>query len=164
MGMMSCLSPSQRLTTANLRTEILDFRGFDSSRLLILRGGIPWPIGNYQESLSQRILVGNILVGRLGVLHYCSMPRTSHLMLHGRWQRVAAHATLLHFGFNFFKSPMGTYNKTDNTRTHVCDVKQALATCRQTNATTTRSVMSFSGRANDDMPAISQIGSGQAVR
>ena len=26
--------------TANLRTKILDFRGFDSGRILILRGGI----------------------------------------------------------------------------------------------------------------------------
>ena len=50
--------------TAYLRTEILDFRGFDSSRILILRGGIPRPIGN-SESLSQEILAGIILVGRL---------------------------------------------------------------------------------------------------
>ena len=32
--------------TANLRTEILDFRGFDSSRVLILRGGILMSIGS----------------------------------------------------------------------------------------------------------------------
>ena len=44
-----------------------DFRGFDSSGILILRGGIPSPIGNFPESLSQAILVGVILVGRLGV-------------------------------------------------------------------------------------------------
>ena len=30
-----------RVDTANLRTKILDFRGFDSSRILGLRGGIP---------------------------------------------------------------------------------------------------------------------------
>ena len=53
--------------TADLRTKILDVRGFDSSRLLILRGGIPRPIGNSPESLSQAILVGIILVGTLGV-------------------------------------------------------------------------------------------------
>ena len=53
--------------TANLRTKILDYRGFDSSRILILRGGIPGPIGNSPESLSQAILAGVILVGRLGV-------------------------------------------------------------------------------------------------
>ena len=52
---------------ANLRTKLLEFRGFDSSIILILRGGIPMPIGNVPESLSQAILVGIILVGRLGV-------------------------------------------------------------------------------------------------
>ena len=52
--------------TANLCTKILDFRGFDSSRILIQRGGIPGPVGNFLESLSQRILVEIILVGRLG--------------------------------------------------------------------------------------------------
>ena len=53
--------------TANLRTNIMGFRGVDSSIILILRGGIPRPIGNFSESLSQSILVGIILVGRLGV-------------------------------------------------------------------------------------------------
>ena len=54
--------------TANLRTKILDLRGFDSSTFLNLGGGIPRPTGNFPESLSQQILVGIILVGRLGVL------------------------------------------------------------------------------------------------
>ena len=31
------------LGTANLRTKILDFRGFDSSRINVERGGIPRP-------------------------------------------------------------------------------------------------------------------------
>ena len=53
--------------TANLRTTILDFRGFYSSVNLILRGGIPRPIGNYPDILSQRILVGIMLVGKLGI-------------------------------------------------------------------------------------------------
>ena len=48
--------------TANLRTKILGFRRFDSSRILVLRGGIPRPTGNLPESSSQAILV----VGRLG--------------------------------------------------------------------------------------------------
>ena len=61
--------------TANLRTEILDFRGFDPSIILILMGGIPRPIGNFPEVLSQLILVGMILLGRLGV-HVCTCPRT----------------------------------------------------------------------------------------
>ena len=48
-------------------TKILDFRGFDSSRILILRGGILMSIGNFPEVFSQRILVGSILLRRLGV-------------------------------------------------------------------------------------------------
>ena len=31
--------------TPNLPTNIVDFRGFDSSTIFILRGGIPQPIG-----------------------------------------------------------------------------------------------------------------------
>ena len=64
----SCGIPSGSLRpAANLRTKILDFRGFDSSRILILRLGILMCIGNFTKMLSQRILVGIILVGRLGV-------------------------------------------------------------------------------------------------
>ena len=55
--------------TANLRTNIMDFRGFDSSIILMLRGGIPWPMGNFLQSLSQAILVGIILVGRFDIQH-----------------------------------------------------------------------------------------------
>ena len=33
------------LSTANLPTNIVDFGGLDSSTILILRGGIPRPIG-----------------------------------------------------------------------------------------------------------------------
>ena len=57
-----------KFPAANLRNKILDFREFDSSRILMLRGENPRPIGNFPESLSQGILVGTILVGRLGVL------------------------------------------------------------------------------------------------
>ena len=46
--------------TANLHTQIMDFRGFDSIIILILRGGILMFIGDFQEILSQRILVGII--------------------------------------------------------------------------------------------------------
>ena len=42
-------------------------RWFDSSIILILRGGIPRPTGNFPESLSQAILVGIMLAGRLGL-------------------------------------------------------------------------------------------------
>ena len=47
----------------------MDFRGFYSSRILMLRGGILIPIGKFPESLSQAIFVGIILsreIGRTG--------------------------------------------------------------------------------------------------
>ena len=47
----------------------LGFGGFDSSIIFILRGGIRRPLGESPESLSQAILVGIMLVGRLGVIH-----------------------------------------------------------------------------------------------
>ena len=53
--------------TANLRTNIVDSRGFDWRIILILRDGIPRPKGDFPEVLSQAILVGLMLVGRLGV-------------------------------------------------------------------------------------------------
>ena len=54
--------------TPNLPTNIVGFRGFDSSIILISRGGIPRPIGDFPESVSRVMLVGTMLVGRLGVL------------------------------------------------------------------------------------------------
>ena len=47
--------------TANLRAKIPDFRGFDSSIILNLRGFIFMSVGISPECLSQRILVGIIL-------------------------------------------------------------------------------------------------------
>ena len=56
-------------STANLRTKILDFRGFDSSRILILKRGILMSKGISPENLSQAILLGLLgrVLGRLGV-------------------------------------------------------------------------------------------------
>ena len=48
----------------------MDLIGFDSSIILILRAGIPRPIGDFPEGLSQAILVGMMLVGRLGVSQF----------------------------------------------------------------------------------------------
>ena len=45
----------------------MDFRGFDSSLILNLRGGILRRVGNFPDVLSQAMLVGIMLVGRLGV-------------------------------------------------------------------------------------------------
>ena len=64
---MLCCVPVVHYGTANLRTNIMDFRGFDSSIILSFRAGIPRPIGNSPESLSQAILAGIMLVGELGV-------------------------------------------------------------------------------------------------
>ena len=50
--------------TANSPTNIVDFRGFDSSIMLHLRGGILMSMGNLPEVLSQAMLVGTMLVGR----------------------------------------------------------------------------------------------------
>ena len=55
--------------TANLPTNIVDFRGLDPSRILNLRGGILMSVGDFLESLSQAMLVGIMLVGRLGAQH-----------------------------------------------------------------------------------------------
>ena len=49
-------------------TKTLDVRGFDSTRILTLGGGTLMSIGNFPEVLSQRILAGIALVGRLGVM------------------------------------------------------------------------------------------------
>ena len=61
---------------ANLATKILDFIMFDSNIILSLRGGILRPMGNSRESLSQGIVAGILLVGRLGVAS-CA-PRGSY--------------------------------------------------------------------------------------
>ena len=53
--------------TPNLPTNIVDFGGFDSSIILFSRGGILMSIGDFPESLSQAMLVGVMLVGRLGL-------------------------------------------------------------------------------------------------
>ena len=51
---------------ANLRTKILDFRGFGSSIISTWRGGILMSMGGFPEIMSQQSLVWRILVGRLG--------------------------------------------------------------------------------------------------
>ena len=48
-------------------TKILDFRGFAASIILILRGETLTSMAISPESLSQQILLGTILAGRLGV-------------------------------------------------------------------------------------------------
>ena len=66
-------------STPNVPTNIVGFGGFDPSIMLIQRGGIPRPIGNFPESLSQAMLVGVMLLGRLG----CTVQRPLHCI--GIW-------------------------------------------------------------------------------
>ena len=56
-------------------TKILDVKRFDSSRILILRGGILMCAGDSPETLSQQISAGTILAGRLGARR---VPVTDH--------------------------------------------------------------------------------------
>ena len=60
--------------TPNLPTNIVDFRGFDSSTILILKGGTLRPIGDFPEVLTRAMLVGTMLVGRLGVRLVLAKP------------------------------------------------------------------------------------------
>ena len=56
-------SPGARWpATADLRTKILDFGGFDSNGILSLRGGVLMSMGNSPETLRQHILVAGFLV------------------------------------------------------------------------------------------------------
>ena len=77
--------------TANLRTKIIDFRGFDSSIIIISRAGFLMSIVNFLEVLSQRILAGVILVGRLGVPSMTIVA--SDLGGSVKLRRVSRHAT-----------------------------------------------------------------------
>ena len=52
--------------TTNLGTKILDFRGFDSSIILIIRGGILVSMGEVLESLSQESSKRNNLSRDIG--------------------------------------------------------------------------------------------------
>ena len=76
--------------TANLPSNIVGFKGFDSSTILIQRGGIPRPKGNFPESLSQAMLVGITLVGKLGV------PNVPFGSKRSRWLALFARNTTDH--------------------------------------------------------------------
>ena len=83
-------------------TKSLGFEGFDSSRILILRGEILMSIENSPESLSQAILVGIILVGRLGVVLVirAGLPREPHrtnLILRHTTCDILLHNTIICF-------------------------------------------------------------------
>ena len=67
--------PRVRRPTANLRTKTPSFRGSDPRIVLISRGGILMSMGMFPESLSQAILVGIVLIGRLRVAPARRDPR-----------------------------------------------------------------------------------------
>ena len=75
----SCKPPPTKVDTPNLPTNIAGFRGFDSV-ILILRGGIPRPIGNLQESLSQAILIGMIFSREIGRTRACEWRPTAPII------------------------------------------------------------------------------------
>ena len=54
--------------TANLRASILDFGGFGSSRVLMLRDGFIMSIGTFVENLSRAILVE--IIREIGIMSY----------------------------------------------------------------------------------------------
>ena len=72
--------------TPDLPTNIVDFRGFDSSIILKLRGGILGPIGNFTELLSQAMLDVSREIGRN---YSYQTPATSHYT-----PTIRRHATL----------------------------------------------------------------------
>ena len=55
LGFENALEAKETTRTANLRTKIMDFRGFDSSTSVSMRSGIPRPTGNFPEMLNQQI-------------------------------------------------------------------------------------------------------------
>ena len=71
----------------------MGFGGFDSSIILIQRGGILMSLGDFPESLSQAMLVGVMLLGRLGVAAQMARAQTlsiAQVPKQGRRQRLVA--------------------------------------------------------------------------
>ena len=80
----------------HLRTKVLDFRGFDSSRIFILRGGIPRPIGSFPESLSQGILVRIISKGRADLVEVRNQIVVRRLCLMSLFRLVVVLVVFVH--------------------------------------------------------------------
>ena len=69
MNELSCNArapAAQGAPTTNLRTKILMFRGFDSSIIIILRGGIPCPIGKFPGKIESSNLRRDNLSREIG--------------------------------------------------------------------------------------------------
>ena len=89
---IDCDYTTNKDTTPNLPTNIVDFGRFDSSTILIYRGGILMSIGDFPEVLTRAMLVGTMLVGRLGIQRYLQESlqniAESHFDLEVRKQRA----------------------------------------------------------------------------
>ena len=55
----------------SLHTKILDFRGFDSSRIIVLRGGISTPTGNFLGNFESTNLSRDNLRREIGRTGFC---------------------------------------------------------------------------------------------
>ena len=76
----------------NFPANIVDYGGFDSSIMLISRGGIYRPIGDFPENKSQAILVGCNVSREIGHI--------GQTIIHGRvllsFQQPAFHTITIH--------------------------------------------------------------------
>ena len=91
LSRISCPVPLHEdpLGTPSPPTKSFDFRGFDSSKLLILKGGnshVRWIWWGLPESLTQGLLVGGLLVGGLGVFVH---SQAANVKCHASWQSRA---------------------------------------------------------------------------
>ena len=64
IGMIVSMRMHQSAADLRAKFKVLYSRGFDSSRILVLRDGILMSVGKFQKTLSQRILVGAISVSQ----------------------------------------------------------------------------------------------------
>ena len=76
--------------TPNLPTNIVDFRGFDSSIISIERCGILMSIGDLPESLSQAMLVGCNVSREIGRM----APDCAPLPKQARFVRVSSYCAV----------------------------------------------------------------------
>ena len=87
-------------------TNILDFRGFDSNIISILRGGILMSIGDFPETLSQAMLAGVMLVGRLSIACEASAPRPRRLAAANHGRGVAEGRDYIYIYIYIYKTHM----------------------------------------------------------
>ena len=136
---------SQRTSTANLHTKILDFRGLDSSIFLILRGGILMSIWSSPEIMSRHILVRKILVwtylpyssplsNRLGAVSFCFYRLRRETSISQNWLKGYNMATMREIGRMLIESyhvglvvtPVLFHNIRSPSDARRCDVREVV--------------------------------------